>query len=328
MNTNPEHETLFSRVCDGIATATEISDFHRLLRTDADALDAWLRYSALHVELAGGSTFAGARPAERGAEPEVAATGDDRAIARVSRARFSLQWIPHAAAGLLFGLFAASIVWAYVVPPVIKAHPLLTEDFEIADALLATRVPLETGVWRGDTAEVVGPQHGVTPASGLKMMRFLRADVETVSKPTGGHIAVVYRLIDLRPFRSELADGEGVVEVSASFNAMEFPAEERYGCAISLFALDADSVPDRAGRLGSTLTNESLAMARSSRTKIDRDPASWQRLTTELRLPPNAEFLAVRLHISQAFESGENHIFTGSYADDVRISLSRRPPLP
>jgi hypothetical protein len=51
-------------------------------------------------------------------------------------------------------------------------------------------------------------------------------------------------------------------------------------------------------------------------------------LTTELRLPANAEFLAVRLHINQAFESGHDFIFTGSYVDDVRISLTRRAPLP
>jgi hypothetical protein len=61
---------------------------------------------------------------------------------------------------------------------------------------------------------------------------------------------------------------------------------------------------------------------------MDRDPSTWQRLTTELRLPANAEFLVVRLHINQAFESDPDFIFTGSYVDDVRISLTRRAPLP
>ncbi len=59
------------------------------------------------------------------------------------------------------------------------------------------------------------------------MMRFLRADFDGKSKPAGGHIAVVYRLIDLRPFRCELSDGGAVVEVSASFNAMVFPDAEK-----------------------------------------------------------------------------------------------------
>jgi hypothetical protein len=211
---------------------------------------------------------------------------------------------------------------------VVKSHSVLDEDFENPEAPLAIRSALETGIWRGDAAEIVGTQNGVKPDKGQRMMRFLRADFDGKSKPAGGHIAVVYRLIDLRSFRGELSDGGAVVEVSASFNAMVFPDAEKYGFAISLYALDSESVPERAGRLGSALTNDALAMARSSRTQMDRDRSTWQRLTTELRLPANAEFLVVRLHINQAFESGPDFIFTGSYVDDVRISLTRRAPLP
>jgi hypothetical protein len=76
------------------------------------------------------------------------------------------------------------------------------------------------------------------------------------------------------------------------------------------------------------LENEANAMARSSRTKLDRDPSSWQRLTTEMRLPANTEFLVVRLHINQLFESDDSSTFTGSYADDVRVVLTPRSPLP
>lgn len=316
---NPENEELFSRLCDGLATAAEIADFHRRLRTEPETLDAWLRYADLHTELAAGSLLG---------ETSAAASAFAASPAPRPQPRAWLQWLPQAAAGLCLGLFAASMVWAYVIPAPVVPHTLLAEDFESAAAAPASRVPLEVGLWRGDSAEIVGPESAVLPAKGTKMLRFLRADAEVPAKPSGGHIAVVYRLIDLRPFRAEFADGAGVLEVSARFNAMEFPADERYGCAISLYALEADSIPERVGRLGSALADEALAMARSSRTKLDRDPASWQRLTTELRLPPNAEFVAVRLHINQTFESGDNPVFKGSYADDIRVSLTRRAPLP
>jgi hypothetical protein len=236
-------------------------------------------------------------------------------------------WSAQAAAGLVVGLFAATVVWAYVLPSAAESHSLLEEGFEDPIAPLAIRAPLETGIWRGDAAEIVGRQNGVQPENGRGMMRFLRADFDGRPKPAGGHIAVAYRLIDLRPFRDEFGDGAGVVEVSASFNASVFSETEDYGCAISVYALEEEAVPDRAGRLGTTLTNEALAMARSSRTLLDRDPTTWQRLTTELRLPANAEFLVVRLHISQAFESANDAVFTGSYVDNVRLSLTRRAPL-
>ena len=327
MKSESEHDTLFARVCDGIATAEEIGQFHRLLRRDAVALDAWLHYSSLHAELAAGSILAARATTHSLAAVEPARTSTTQDGAKVVRPRFRFPWAPQAAAGLVLGLCAATLVCAYVAPMPPKSLTLLDEDFENPVLPLAARTVLETGTWRGDAAEIVGPQNGVTPASGGKMLRFLRADFDGRPKPAGGHIAVIFRLIDLRPYQIVIAGGGGVVEVTASFNATDFPAGERYGCAISLYALDADSLPDRPGQLGSVLSNDALAMARTSRTELDRTPAAWQRVTTELRLPPKAEFLAVRLHISQPFESAKNPVFTGSYVDDVRVSLTQRPPL-
>ena len=325
---NSGYDLLFARVCDGLATAEEISELHRLLCSDVHVLDAWIHYSALHGDLASGTAWSEVATAGSArAEDEVSALRDwDQR--RLFRRFFWFQWLPQAAAGLVLGLFAASIVWAYVGLPAVKARVLLEEDFEGGDAALAARTLLETGIWRGDAAEIVSAQDGIVPSSGQKMMRFRREDFDGRPKPDGGHIAVVYRLIDLRPFRAEFADGAGVVEVSAGFNAILFPDDEKYGAAISLYALDAESLPDRVGRLGSTLANDALAMARSSNTKLDRATDSWQRLTTELRLPPNSEFLVVRLHISQGFRSRENAVFTGSYAEDIRVALTRRAPLP
>lgn len=323
---NHDNEALFSRVCDGLASAEEMAEFHRLLRSDREVLDAWLSYSALHSDLAG-ELAANTSPATT-REPGNLSAREVRSLPSVPRTGFWFQWLPQAAAGLFIGLFAASIVWAYVGSPARKTTVLLDEDFEGDNTSLATRTVLETGIWRGDAAEITGAQNGITPSSGRKMMRFRRDDFDGRPKPDGGHIAVVYRLIDLRPMRGELADGAGVVEVSAGFNATAFPDEENYGGAISLYALDADSLPDRVGRLGSTLANDALAMARSSNTRLDRDPTTWQRITTELRLPPNSEFLVVRLHINQAFRSGESPVFTGNYADDIRVTLTRRAPLP
>lgn len=326
MKPSPEHEALFSRACDGLASAEELAELHRLLRHDPAVLDAWLHYTALHAELLAGAVLALTGSAAQ-ADTTVIFPGAS-ANRNLAPRRLWPRWMPQAAAGLVVGLLAASVVWALVLPPALRSLPVLEEDFENTEAPLAVRTPLESGVWRSDAAEIVGAETGVSPARGQRMMRFLRADFDGRTKPAGGHIAAAYRLIDLRPFRRELADGAAVVEVSASFNASNFPAEERYGCAISLFALEQDSLPDRAGRLGSTLTNESLAMARSSRTLLDHDTSTWQRLTTELRLPAHAEFLVVRLHVSQAFEASPDYIFTGSYVDGVQVALTRRTPLP
>lgn len=231
-----------------------------------------------------------------------------------------------AAAGLVIGLLSASVVFGYVVP-FARSLSLLEENFEEA-AVVAAKIALEPGMWRGDHAVVVGAEQNVKPRIGGKMLRFLRPDFQGKTRPAGGHIADVYRLIDLREFRQDLDNGEVVVQASASVNAIPFSEQEKFGCAISLFALDAESLPESASYLGTALESEANAMARSNRTKLDRDPATWQRLTTEMRLPANAEFLVVRLHINQNFESDGSSIFTGSYADDVRVTLTHRKLLP
>lgn len=315
-----DHDALFARICDGRASPEEIARLHDLLRHSPAALDAWLHYTSLHAELAAGSAFP-ALPAQDHSRP-VKLQFSGPAARRWS------AWLPQAAAGLVAGLCAASVVWAYVLPPAPRPHTLLTENFEQPETPLAVRSALETGVWRGDAAAIVGAENRVKPENGQHMLRFLRADFDGKPKPSGGHIATAFRLIDLRPLRGDIADGSAVVEATASFNASDFPEAESYGVAISLFALDADSVPEHAGRLGTTLANEALAMSRSGRTRLDHDPASWQRVTSELRLPPNAEFLVVRLHVNQLPGSTAEAVFTGSYADDVHVTLSRRPPLP
>lgn len=320
MTDSNSNDELFSRVCDGLATADEIAALHRSISSDTATLDAWLRYSALHRELVAGAVLQGA--------PRLSVLPSTSSSA--TKRRFWSQWRPlaSAAAGVVFGLFSATLVWAYVVPFGGKPVTVLDESFESSSAPVVTRMPLKPDVWRGDYAEIVGEEQGVKPKAGQHMLRFLRADSGGKPRAMGGHIADVYRLIDLRNHRQEFIDGGAVVQASASVNAMPFPEHERFGCAISIYALDADSVPDSASYIGTALENDANAMARSSRTKLDRDPAHWQRLTTEMRLPSNTEFLVVRLHINQLFESDGSSVFTGSYADDVRVTLTRRSPLP
>jgi hypothetical protein len=193
---------------------------------------------------------------------------------------------------------------------------------------LVIGVPIQAGKWSGDFTEVVVEQQGVKPESGTKMLRFLRADFEGKVKPEGSYISDVYQLIDVRPYRREFADGGAVVQLSAAFNALAFPAGEAFGCSVSLHALDAETAMNGSTRTGETLLTDCLAMARNSRTKLDRNPATWQRLNAELRLPPNTEFLLIRIGLEHSNKAQRRETFDGHYLDGVRLTLARRAPLP
>ncbi len=307
-----EWHRLFSAALNGTITEAEKTQLATLLKTSAEARQLWFLYHDNECGLAE-------------LKPRYMATS----TGQLPRTRLAwLTWRPltAAVAGLMFGMFCTSVVFAYVVP-LARSMTLLDDGFE-GTPTLVSKVSLEPGVWRGDHAEVVGTERDMMPESGQRMLRFLRADFQGKPRAIGGHIADVYRLIDLREYRHEFIGGGAVVQASARVNATPFPENEKFGCAISIFAFDEESLPDSASYIGTALENDANAMVRSSRTKLDRDPSSWQRLNTEMRLPANTEFLVVRLHINQLFASDGSSVFTGSYADEVRVILTQRTPLP
>ena len=249
------------------------------------------------------------------------------ALASGSKSRW-LQWRPlaAAAAGLVIGLFCASVVFAYVGPSLGKVVTLLNESFESGPAPLVTGVPVEPGVWSGDYSEVVGEQQGVKPESGRKMLRMLRGDYEGKTNASGSHVADLYRLIDVRSYRQEFADGSAVVQLSAAFNVFEHPHGETYMGKLSIHAFDAETVTNGSWRTASAWDENCLAAATTGAKRLDRNPATWQRMTSDLRLPANTDFLLIHIMIPAGRGTYPEAGFGGHYLDAVRLTQTDPQP--
>ncbi len=316
MNSDHESLELIRRYIDGITKPEEITELQDILRRDAIFRRLFARYTSLDSALGDGRLFAA--PVTR-----VRSNGSSRP---------SLKWLSWrpltaAAAGIVLGTFCTSVVFAYVAPSFGKVVTLLGESFESVPTPLAKGVPMEADHWSGDYTEVVGEQQGVKPESGKKMLRFLRADYEGKTNAEGSRVGDIYRLVDMRPYRGEFADDGVVAQVSAGFNMLEFPADERYHCSLTLYALDAESVPTGSTRSGIKLDEAPLG-SHKRLMRLDRSPATWQRLTSELRLPPDTDYLLVRICIQYTLKSAPQPTFAGHYVDEVRLSMARRNPLP
>ena len=83
-----------------------------------------------------------------------------------------------AAAGLVIGLFSASMLFAYMSGAGGKTISLLQEGFEAGNSPAVTGWPTSPGYWSGDYSTVLGENQGVKPAGGKKMLQFLRSDYE------------------------------------------------------------------------------------------------------------------------------------------------------
>jgi len=319
-------DELLERWRDGTATEADLRELTARLATPEhrDALlEDWLVESALPRAL----------PAALVADQrESAMTSGTKPSPRAEAKRWSgwLQWRPlaAAAAGIVFGMLCTSVVFGYVMPKVGKAITLLQESFEGGPAPLVTGRPARADVWSGDYSEVVGDQQGVKPESGKRMLRFLRADYDGRTIPES-FSSDVFRLIDVRPYRREFADGGAVVQLSAAFNAEPFLDNERYKCGLTIFALDAALVDGSSLNVEHVLATQSLARSTSSHLHMDRDPATWQRLGNELRVPPNTDYLLIQIGVSNVSPPSvmRRDSFAGHFADDVKLVFAQRPEI-
>jgi len=310
-------DQLIHACLDGRATTDELARLEAALTADAAARDRYLCLSDLHACLA----------IDEGLwqEPTAAHHRQPSGPAPAPPAGGSLTRPAAAAAiGLLVGLCSAGLAFGYVMPVLSRPLQVFADGFESGPAPECRGLVARPGIWSGDTAEVLAADQGVLPAEGQQMLRVLRADYPGKSA-TDSYISDTYRLIDLGPFQQPLATGQAIARLRARFNAAAFPADEGYTAGVTVMAFDAttaarlETIPD------AELAEQALAMTQRRSVAIDRQPASWQPIDCELRLPPQSRFLLLRISISHQHAAQRRPSFSGHYLDDVAITLEQSP---
>jgi hypothetical protein len=239
-----------------------------------------------------------------------------------------LAWRPltAVAAGILFGLFGASMVFGVGGRWTEKVTSLFRESFETGPAPSVTGVPQQLNQWSGDFSELVGEQQGIKPAHGTKMIRMLRADFEGKSVTKLNTYGDLMKIVDVRPFTRETNGGEVVFSASALFNAATFPEAERYDGVVTLYAVD------EIGSTEKNLLKNSLAhTCNGLDLSLDRNPTTWESATARLQLPAGTHFVILKVSVRRMPKNKEplstlpNPItFSGHFVDDVRATIHVR----
>ena len=239
-----------------------------------------------------------------------------------------LAWRPltAVAAGILFGLFGASMVFGVGGRWTEKVTSLFRESFETGPAPSMTGVPQQLNQWSGDFSELVGEQQGIKPAHGTKMIRMLRADFEGKSVTKLNTYGDLMKIVDVRPFTRETNGGEVVFSASALFNAASFPEAERYDGVVTLYAVD------EIGSTENNLLKNSLAhTCNGLGLSLDRNPTTWESATARLQLPAGTHFVILKVSVRRMPKNKEPLstlpdpiTFSGHFVDDVRASIHVR----
>lgn len=296
MNSNDDLLESIRRYQAGEATADEVRRLEESLRSDPRHRADFLAYARLDAALT-----AAARRQAGAARP--ATPPGPRAGWR--------SWRPAtaAAAGLLAGVFSASMAWAFaaaqVEPAPERIVSILDEGFE-DDAFQPGRgFPTRAGEWSGDLSGRVGEEQGVAPRSGRRMAVLPPHPVRKFS--------YAVRILDLADY--PIGPGEALrrVEAEASFHDVAGDGASRRQIRLGAFAEapeDVKAVWTRGDMLDSVL----LHVGRTVRTQPGA--RGWSRVRSTMEIPPGARSLVVSIAAAADDDAGPKRSFC---LDDVLV---------
>lgn len=313
---------LAQRYLDGVATDDEADRLDAVLQADPAARDEYLRMVDLHASLADERMWVPRSDPLAAIVREELAAVDRSSHRRYGRAA-AVAWL---SLGLAFGALGAVLAAEFGLPLLAWRMVLLDEGFEAGIDPESKGFPRSTDLWAGDFSRCVAGEQGVTPHAGAAMLQLLRADYE--GKATGGSTADVFRIVDVRPYRNQIATGRISLRAAARFNAAFFPDAERYAFATTLYALGPEAAGGSlaTGAFDIAILDDALAFSQNGRVSLDRDPATWQPSECGLRLPANTAFVVVRLWVMHGTAAQRRETFPGHFIDSVELTLGDQSP--
>jgi hypothetical protein len=245
---------------------------------------------------------------------------------RVGQAR---PWLA-AAAGLVIGLFGASVVWAFTNPKAVatasRLFTFVDGGFEKGGGVIASGLPTSFGIWSGDRSEIVS-DGAAEAVEGNGVLRFFEAEREPALPAYGAASCDVYQFVDLRSLRSEGAAAETTLELSVRFRDGRAEAGEtvKFFARIYLFA----GSPESLAAEWPITQKEALASASGGFDSSGGESASWRAVTTKVLMPSQADFAVVHLLVHKPNNPrGAEAAFGEQFADDARLTLKTQPALP
>lgn len=293
---------LFTGQAAETLTAEEHAELQETLRHDAEARRLWF----VHQDVEAGIR------ARAAVKPEVLRVKASQAI----------RWLPAkpltaAAAGLVFGLFSASLVFGLVT----QSHPsvltLLKESFEDTAMVRESGVPTRTDVWSGDLRVPQEATSEVKPAEGSRMASLPLVTTEK------RRLSYAYRFIDVSKLLLNHPEQSRQIEVSAKFHCEKPGIKDRLQVRLAAFAEDVSEAREIWMRDDA---NEQALMHVSKTVRTDPDVFGWNTVHAVIDMPRDVKVLLISLAagVAHGDKSKVDH-----YLDDVQVRLiTSDAPLP
>jgi hypothetical protein len=303
---NPDSHDLIQRHMAGLLTEDEAAVLQTRLKADTDLRSLYLHYMNLDVAL----------EAQAGARDRVIDLLRAAPLTENKPAGRWFSWRPlaAAAAGLAFGIFSASMVWAYALPmanqSVERAIPVLTEGFETAELAPPRGFPRQANEWSGDVSAPVTAESGVAPIEGDRMARLGQAT------PSARRFSYAWRILDVAEHPARDETGTRRVEVSAAFNTPGEARPVQYQIRLAAFSQE----PGEVRRIWNhePVLFDTVLQHVGRNVLTNADQPGWQTVHASMEIPPGTRSVLISLAGSEADSASAPKEY---YLDDVRARV-------
>lgn len=297
MDKSREHEELIDRYLTGMADKAEVEQLDALLKTDealresflsAGRLDAHIREQALE------QTDTGKQPSGNLRKP-------------------SFAWVNlGAAAGLLIGLFSASVVWAYILPQTEgisrTSQEIVTEDFEDPELKLRPPFPDRANQWFGRLVSAA-PEGDVSAVEGSR--------VGQLSPVPGNRTESVRYVVDLDDY-PELAQGHvQSLQVKGFFAAHLTEQEPKFRVELAAFS-EAPGDVRQAWREQRESGERVLQQVMRNYLPPADELGEWHEVSASLEIPEGSRSVVISLGV---FHLDPDKPVSDFYLDAIEVQL-------
>lgn len=297
MDESQEHEQLIERYLTGMADEADVEQLDALLKADEEMRQTFITATRIDSHLR-----------EEATEQPVV---EKEQVSRPHKLRFT--WInPGAAAGLLIGLFSASMVWAYVVPRgeaiIRKSQEIVTQSFEDAELKLKPHLPFKANQWFGRVVSVA-PEGEITPVQGSR--------VGQLSPVPGNRAESVRYVVDLDDYPERTKGHVQSLQVKASFSAPFTKQEPKFRVELAAFS-EAPGDVRQAWKVERELGDRVLQQVVRNHLPSNDELGSWNEVSASLEIPEGTRSVVISLGI---FHLHPDKPVSDFYLDAIEVRL-------
>ena len=299
---NSELDALINACLDGRMSEAEAERLSLWLKESSEARQRYWELASVHGMIEQSMQSASLK----------AATGEEFVTPVRTEERFRWSRISSTAAGILIGIFSASMVWAYAVPLVNRANreskEIVFESFEDPEMKPSGRFPTNANQWFGKMLSV--PGEVVMPAvEGTRVGKF-----ENVPKH---RLTYARYVVDLDEHAEPSDKHTRSIEVSGSFFSPDLDPTSVFRIDVAAFGEAPEAVHpvwiDREHFDDVVLQQ----VGRNYSPELSDQP-TWHEVKVTMEIPPETRSVVVSLGAGKRAPGGAS---SDRYLDAVRVNL-------